>query len=76
MFSCMVRIFDQVPQCGKFRIFLLLLFYVKSILDNLEVLKMPFLLYFASEFCLFGFQPSKNVKTNENEKSEPLNMLK
>ena len=30
-------------QCGKFRIFLSLIFYVKSILETLEVLKLPFL---------------------------------
>ena len=29
-------------QCGNFRIFLFFKFYVKSILENLEVLKMPF----------------------------------
>ena len=30
-------------QCGNLRIFLSLKFYVKSILENLEVLKLPFL---------------------------------
>ena len=30
-------------QCGNFRIFLSLRFYVKSILENLEFLKLPFL---------------------------------
>ena len=32
-----------LTQCGNFRIFLSFRFYVKSILDNAEVLKMPFL---------------------------------
>ena len=31
---------SEVPQCGNFRIFLSLRFYVKSILENLEVLKL------------------------------------
>ena len=30
-----------IPQCGNFMIFLSLKFYVKSILKNLEVLKLP-----------------------------------
>ena len=30
------------PQCGNFRIFLSLKFYVKSILENLDVVKLPF----------------------------------
>ena len=33
----------QFSQCGYFRIFLSLRFYVKSILKSLEVLKVPFL---------------------------------
>ena len=39
-------------QCGNFKIFLSLRFYVKSILENLEVRKLPFLPFFGgSEFC-------------------------
>ena len=45
-------------QCGNFRIFLLLRFYVKSILENVEVLKLL--------FCNFrGFQKSKFRVINE-----------
>jgi len=33
----------QCTQCGNLRIFLLLRFYVKPILENVEVLKVPFL---------------------------------
>ena len=33
---------DHIPQCENFRIFLSLRFYVKSILENLEILKLPF----------------------------------
>ena len=32
----------HISQCGNFRIFLSLWFYVKSILENLEGLKLPF----------------------------------
>ena len=32
----------MVAQCGNFRIFLSLRFYVKSILEHIEVLKLPF----------------------------------
>ena len=35
--------FIMIPQCGNFMIFLSLRFYVKSILEDLEVLKLPFL---------------------------------
>ena len=65
------------PQYGKFKIFLLLRFYVKSILEKLEVLKLPFLPFLGSEFCQFGkLQPSKSAKIPENQNSEPLNVLK
>ena len=33
----------SISQCGNFRIFLSLSFYLKSILENQEVLKLPFL---------------------------------
>ena len=36
-----------VSQCGNFRIFLSFRFYVKSTLENVEVLKLPF-------FAIFG----------------------
>ena len=35
--------FQKCTQCGNFKIFLQLRFYVKSILENLEVLKLPFI---------------------------------
>ena len=39
-----LRIQVCIAQCGNFRIFLSLRFYVKSILENLKVPKLPFLL--------------------------------
>ena len=39
------------PHCGNFRIFLSLRFYVKSILENIEVLKLLFLPFLGSAFC-------------------------
>jgi len=59
-------------QCGKFRIFLSLRFYVKSILENLEVLKLPFCCFKSSEICWFcRFQPSKSAKNHKHQNSEP-----
>ena len=50
-------------------IFLSLIFYVKSILEDLEVLKLPFLPFLGSEFCPFGtFQPSKSAKMHKKSK--------
>ena len=61
-------------QCGIFRIFLSLIFYVKSILENLKVLKLPFL---SSELCHFGrFHPSKTAQIHINQNAELLNVLK
>ena len=37
------KLIKQIPQCGNVRIFLSLRFYVKSILENVEVLKLLFL---------------------------------
>ena len=37
------RIVTQIAQCGNFKIFISLRFYVKSILWILEVQKLPFL---------------------------------
>ena len=39
-------------QCGNYRIFLSFRFYVKSILENLGVLKVPFLQYLALRILL------------------------
>ena len=49
------------PQCGNFEDF-----YVKSILENLEILKLPLFPFYGSEFCSFGkFQPSKSAKIHK-----------
>ena len=48
------RIFDilaSTAQCGNFRIFLSLRFYVKSVLENGEVSKSPFGSFLGSEVC-------------------------
>ena len=42
----------NVAQCGNFRIFLSFRFYVKSTLENLEVLKLPFFAYLGLWFFL------------------------
>ena len=42
-FTSIGNIALSVAQCGNFRIFLSLRFYVKSILGNVEILKLPFL---------------------------------
>ena len=66
------RNFCQMTQCGNFRIFLSLRFYVKSILEILEVLKLPFFHFRHSEFCWIGkFQPLKCAKIHKNQNSEP-----
>ena len=51
-------------QCGNFRIFQSLRFYVKSMLENLEVLKTAvFAIFRGCGFCSFGkFQLSKSAK--------------
>ena len=51
-------------QCGNFRIFQLFRFYMKSILEDLEVLKMPiFAMFGALNFVNFGtFQSLKKCK--------------
>ena len=52
------------PQCGNFEDF-----YVKSILENLEILKLPLFPFYGSEFCSFGkFQPSKSAKIHKKSK--------
>ena len=40
----------KVSQCGNFRNFLSLRFYVKSMLKNLEVIKLPFCHFWALKF--------------------------
>ena len=49
----------SAPLCGKFKIFLALRFYVKSILENQEVLKLPFFAILQDLNCVGTFQPSK-----------------
>ena len=53
-------------------------FYVKLILENLEVLNLFFFFNFLGpEFCSFGkFQPFKNAKIQKNHNTDPLNVLK
>ena len=63
-------------QCGNVRIFVLVRFYVKSILKNPKVPKLQFWPLLGSENCLFGkFKPSKSVKIGKNQTSEPLTLL-
>ena len=51
-------------------------FYVKSILDNLEVQKLLLLLFWRYELCQIGkFQPSIVQKFIKNQNSEPLNAM-
>ena len=63
------------PQCGNFRIFLSLRFYVKSTFGESRSCKTAFFYHFRdTEFCWFGkFQPSISSK---NQNSSPLNVLK
>jgi len=62
---------------GNLKIFVSIRFYVKSILENLKVQKLPFLPFLGSEFCKFGyFQPSKGAKMHKKQNSEPVNVLK
>ena len=64
-------------QCGNDLIFLSLRFYVKSILKNQEVLKLPFCHLLGCEICEFDqFQPSQSAKIPKNHNSESLNLLK
>ena len=64
-----IRIFsnfliEHTVECEKLRIFLLLRFYMKSILKNLEVLKLPYL-----QLCSFGnVQPSKSANIYRKSK--------
>ena len=63
-------------QCGNFRIFLPFRFYVKSIFEILEVLKVLFCHFVDVELCWFGtFQPSKSAKYAKNQNSVPENVL-
>ena len=69
----MMTLLVRIPQCGNFRIFLSLRFYVNSI----EFKNCNFCNFIGSEFCSFGkFQPFKSVKIHKNQKSEPQNVWK
>ena len=57
----------KISQCGNFMIFLSFRFYVKSRLENVKVLKLPFLQF---------LRLSKHTKIHQNQNSEPLNVLK
>ena len=63
------KIWVTKTQCGKFRIFLSLRFYVKSIFENLEVLKLTFLPFLGAlnfvnlvHFSLQKVQKSMKIK--------------
>ena len=72
------RKFPNFPHCGliaqgircwKFRIFQSFRLYVKSILENAEVLKLPLLPFKGSEFCWLGtLHPSKIAKIHKKPK--------
>ena len=66
------------PQCGNFRIFQSLRFYVKSILGILEVQILQFLaIFWVMNFANFwNFSTQKSAKIHKNPNSEPLNVLK
>ena len=50
--ACSPAVSISSAHCGNFRIFLSFELYLKSVLKNLEVLKLPFLGHFrGSEFC-------------------------
>ena len=62
-------------QCGKLSIYLSLKFYVKSILEDVKVQKMPFLQFKGSEMMVlvhFSLQKMQNITENHN--SEALNV--
>ena len=58
--------------------FLSLRFYVKSILENVEGLKLPFLPFLGAlkMVHLVNFSIQKVQKIMKNQNSEPLNVLK
>ena len=65
-FHCFHEIVSSTAQCGKFSTFLSLRFYVKSILENVNVQQMPYLqLQRLGIFDLGTFQPSENAKIHE-----------
>ena len=64
----------QVHAVWKFKDFCITQICVKSILENLEVQKVPFLHFRGCEFC--SFQPSKSAKIHKNQNSEPPNVFK
>jgi len=68
---------ENWPQCGNFRIFLSLRFYVNSILENQKFKNCTFCEFLGSEFCyLVKLQPSKSAKIHKNQNWDPLNVLK
>ena len=65
-FHCFHEIVSSTAQCGKFSTFLSLTFYVKSILENVNVQQMPYLQFQSlGIFDLGTFQPSENAKIHE-----------
>ena len=64
-------------QCGSFRIFLSLRFYVKSILGILEVQKLPFLPFYGLWILLiWSISALKKCKNSKKQNSKLKNMLK
>ena len=62
-----LRSSEAKKYCGHFRISVTHRFYGKSILENSEVLKLPFCYLRGLEFCYFGrFCPSKIAKIHKN----------
>ena len=72
------RVVIVTTQCGNFRIFLSFKFYVKPILEDLGVLKTPFLPFQGLQILLIWqiFQPTKSAKIHKSQNSDALNESK
>ena len=63
--------------CRNFRIFVSVRLYVKSFLEILEVLKLPFLaILLALNFVILELSAFKKCKHSKNQNSQPLNVFK
>ena len=64
-------------QCGNFKVFLSVRFYVKSILEAVKVQNLPFSLFLGLRIFNVGkFQTSETDKNHKNQNSELSNVLK